>query len=98
MSIDINQIVSEMNARAFVSLQRETEERRKQFIEDCFNASIVRTAGGDAVLIGGSILQITCPDPAMIDWLVLALRAGRPGINSANMTAAEATSKQAASV
>lgn len=92
MSSDINQIVSEMNARAFVSFQREAEERRKQFIEDCFNASIVRTAGGDAVLIGGNILQINCPEHVMIDWLVMALRGARNGVSSTNMTAAEVQS------
>lgn len=92
MSHDINNLIRQMNSQSAIDWQKAAEQARTQFIEDCQHASIVRIAGGTAILIGGNILQINCPEHVMIDWLVMALRGARNGVSSTNMTAAEVQS------
>ncbi len=52
----------------------QTRKEREQFIEDCSFAKVVSTFHGDALLIGGHIIEIKSAGAHHAEWMASALR------------------------
>lgn len=55
----------------------EKEARHARFMDDSRFASVVRTCGGDGLLIGGIVIHVQSPERNHVEWIAEALRRAR---------------------